>query len=417
MTAIEGEYRLRDLLDAVESLLGVLPPVLRVDQRRSDAAGEPTLVVVDLESPGATPPDGFTWTSWRGIGVGARSPKEARDALPRWIERRERGPTPLDPPWAIPGWSARAAAWMEDRLRDAGHPVTSPPRLVYSWGISVILCAPTAAGKHYLKCSAPIFAAEAILTSALAGITPELVTRVVAAEKAEGWLLMADHGDRVLGEQPARTWAGGLDALATIQRAWRGRTAELVAAGAPVRSVAALGDLLPGLADSEPLRSELGADLEVWNAAMPRFVAACGRLAELGPAPTLVHGDFHPWNVAVTDDRPLVFDWSDTAISHPFVDLAVYLTRTDDVAVRRDLRDAYLARWRDGIPAGELAEAAEVALLVGTLYQVECYARLLGSLEPEDRGGMNGAAGSWARAALDVLEHGIATQRPGHADG
>jgi len=54
---------------------------------------------------------------------------------------------------------------------------------------------------------------------------------------------------------------------------------------------------------------------------------------------------------------------------------------------------------------------------VGTLYQVECFARLLGSLKPAVRGGMNGAAGSWACAALDVLEHGIATQRPGHADG
>jgi len=53
----------------------------------------------------------------------------------------------------------------------------------------------------------------------------------------------------------------------------------------------------------------------------------------------------------------------------------------------------------------------------GNFWMVEMMIFLPPSIEPEDRGGMNGAAGWWARAALDVLEHGIATQRPGHADG
>jgi hypothetical protein len=65
----------------------------------------------------------------------------------------------------------------------------------------------------------------------------------------------------------------------------------------------------------------------------------------------------------------------------------------------------------------DLAEAGDLAILVGTLYQVESYVRLLSSLEPEDQGGMRGAAGSWARAAIDVLATGIDTRRPGHADG
>src|SRR4029079_16331543 len=155
-----------------------------------------------------------------------------------------------------------------------------------------------------------------------------------------------------------------------------------------------------------------------WDAAMPRFVAACRRLAELAPAPTLVHGDFHPWNVAATAARPLIFDWSDGAVSHPFTDLAVYLTRTRDKARRREMLATYLAQWADdGIPTAALEEAASLAFVVGSLYQVAVYDRLLTSLEPEDRGGMRGATGSWARGALDALERGIDTERPGHADG
>jgi len=78
----------------------------------------------------------------------------------------------------------------------------------------------------------------------------------------------------------------------------------------------------------------------------------------------------------------------------------------------------YLAPWADdGIPTAALEEAASLAFVVGSLYQVAVYDRLLTSLEPEDRGGMRGATGSWARGALDALERRIDTERPGHADG
>ena len=121
--------------------------------------------------------------------------------------------------------------------------------------------------------------------------------------------------------------------------------------------------------------------------------------------------------MAATPDGPRIFDWSDTAIAHPFLDLAVYATRPDDVAARRALRDAYLARWADVLPPADLAEAGELAIVVGTLYQVEAYIRILTGLDPDDRGGMTGAARSWALAAIDALRDGIALERPGHADG
>ena len=65
----------------------------------------------------------------------------------------------------------------------------------------------------------------------------------------------------------------------------------------------------------------------------------------------------------------------------------------------------------------DLAEAGELAIVVGTLYQVEAYIRMLNGLDPDDRGGLTGAARSWALAAIDALRDGIALQRSGHADG
>jgi serine/threonine protein kinase len=42
-----------------------------------------------------------------------------------------------------------------------------------------------------------------------------------------------------------------------------------------------------------------------------------------GPGPSLIHLDFHPENVMLTDDGPVVIDWSNTASGPPGADLAV----------------------------------------------------------------------------------------------
>ncbi|HET7072010.1 MAG TPA: phosphotransferase [Nocardioides sp.] len=73
------------------------------------------------------------------------------------------------------------------------------------------------------------------------------------------------------------------------------------------------------------------------------MVDSCRRLDAIGPGPTLVHGDFHPWNITFGPDATRVFDWTDAAVSHPFVDLATFVFRTRDLSVRRRLVDTCVA--------------------------------------------------------------------------
>ena len=307
---------------------------------------------------------------------------------------------------------------MLERMAELGCPATAPPRVVHLWGIAIVLRAESAAGSMFLKRSARIFAQEAAVTGLLAEATPDLVTHVAAVEPDEGWLLMYDHGGRALGERPPEAWTVGVDRLATIQQAWAARTGELSRAGAPLRPLDGLADAVGTFASRGAFASRLtAADRSAWDVAVPAFAAACRRLDELGPAPTLVHGDFHPWNVADGPDGPRIFDWTDAAISHPFTDLAVFATRPADVSIRRAIRDAYLAHWSDHLEPVALAEAGELAIVVGTVYQVDTYIRLVESLDPDDLWDLAPAAGSWARAAVDTLREGIDLTRPGHADG
>ena len=407
-----------DLLAAVEARLGSLPPVLRIVVGPLDDDGQSGSRLVDLDTIGPDAPGGFAWTDTDALDLATAAPTELHEAVRHAIGRHRDGPGPLDPPWSRPGWFDRASAWMTDRMAGLGSMATASPRVVYLWGISIVLRAESAAGPMYLKCSAPIFSQEARVTGLLAQVTPDLVTRVAGVEPDEGWLLMYDHGGRQLGEGPPESWTVALDLLATIQHAWTERTGELARAGAAVRPIAELADNVQRFSNRDVLAARLSADdRRAWDAAVPAFVAACRRLDELGPAPTLVHGDFHPWNVTDEPSGPRIFDWTDAAISHPFTDLAVYATRPDDVAIRRAMRDAYLARWSDHLDPAALTEAGELGIVVGTLYQVDSYLRILESLDPDDLWDLGPAVGSWARSAVAALSEGIALPQPGHADG
>ena len=212
---LDREFTTRACLTAIEALLGVPPRALRIDPRRRDADGDPTVVVVDLEAFGPDAPSPYEWTDWAALPLDSLEPPELRDAVPRWVGRRRLGPTVGDPPWSVPGWFDRASSWMVDRMAELRAPAFEPPRIVYLWGISIVLRAPSALGPMYLKCSAPLFHREAAVTAVLAEATPDLVTRVAAIEPDANWLLMFDHGDATLGDGPPGSWAPGLDALAT----------------------------------------------------------------------------------------------------------------------------------------------------------------------------------------------------------
>jgi aminoglycoside phosphotransferase (APT) family kinase protein len=110
----------------------------------------------------------------------------------------------------------------------------------------------------------------------------------------------------------------------------------------------------------------------------------------------------------------VVIDWSDSAIGHPFMDLATWLNRVEDPAARRPMLDAWLDAWADAGPRPVLQEAARLALVVGALHQVESYRRIVASLEPDADWGLAGGGPGYARWALAWLDDGLdATVRRG----
>ena len=95
-----------------------------------------------------------------------------------------------------------------------------------------------------------------------------------------------------------------------------------------------------------------------WHVRLPWLGPLCDRaeaigsmLAAAGEA-TVIHGEFTPHNVIVSDSRVVPVDWESTAVAFGEIDLAALVDKWPD-DVQRACTFAYArARWPDGPPTG-----------------------------------------------------------------
>ncbi len=415
--AVDGEPDTMAIIGAIARFLSDgHPPPLRIIPLTTPGT-RPGLALVELAPLAAPrdtrvpPPDSLTWRTLTPSLVASAEPALARPYLGRWLaELAGTAGGPDRPPWSRPGWLARASAWMADRLADIDSPLVAVPQIHALWGLSNVLRGETADGAFYLKACSPVFPTESAITRVLAESDPERLPRVVAVNETENWLLLGDLGSSFVGDAPVARWPDGLAAHAAIQRRWLGRTDDLARAGFERRGLAALASQIPALPELSvlaPLKPESRRRLE---ATIPRLLEACERLTAIGPPEAIVHGDLHPWNVADVDGRSIVFDWSDSCIGHPFLDLVTYVGRTRDAATRRACVDAYLAAWSNVLEPDELEEAVRLALPLGALHQVESYRRIADGVAEDDLWDMAEAAPSYAEQALAWLDQGLGAE-------
>jgi hypothetical protein len=371
------------------------------------ADGEVTLMV-EFDAGTAEPPAGWTWQSLDEEVVARLDPEASRAAVAAWLRERATGWSPRRPPWSHPGWFRRAATWMVEQMAANGRPPVGAPQQHQLWNLSVVLRCRSHGGDVFFKCSADVFRREAAVTQALAQRMPNLLPEVLAIDSAQGWMLMDDLAAAELGDQEESLWHKGVVAHARIQQSWRGRADELVGLGLPSRPLTEPAVQVEQMADDTALRERAPRDLrERWLATVPSLVESCLRLDEIGPGPTLVHGDFHPWNVVHGAGATRVFDWTDAAVSHPFVDLATYVFRSRNVSVRQRVVDAYVSAWSTEGSEESLREAAALGLVVGALYQVRSYCLLLPTLMG------SGADDDMAGADLDWMNRSLTRHQQG----
>jgi hypothetical protein len=275
---------------------------------------------------------------------------------------------PVNEPWEDPIWLAKAIAWADERLEQAGRPRTGEAEQVHVRPWSTVIRIPTAEGATFFKANAPDLRHEALVALLLARRVPERVPPLIADDLERGWLLMEDGGRRlrevIAEDRDMSRWNDVLDGAADIARAMEPDVGELLAAGVPDLRLAALPDRYAAVVERDGVEQR-------FREAIPRVREMAEELASYGVVETLQHDDLHDGQVFVRGDKQLILDWGDAVISHPFFTLSVTLEGVvawglDDVENSVDLDpliERYLARYDPERP--ELRNAVPVALRLG----------------------------------------------------
>jgi hypothetical protein len=390
------------ILAALRAADGAFAQVVNIQSLADDGKDLTTVALAETEPVDGGPPPGYEWVPVDRVTAAAVAP--VAPALHRRTRAVAMPATAASARWFQPGWINALNAWAHARLAALGRTVTAAPVVVHVGPIAAVVRFDTTAGSTFLKASIPFFAREATIAAALSVRTPGWVPDVVAADPAYG-TLMEEMGGEVLADHPEEAWGLGLRRLAELQLAWVAAPDVLLAADAQDRPIAALGQLV---AELEPIHAQLAAAepgvWPAWSAVADGLRERCASLAGSGLPDTLVHGDLHPGNINVRDGEALLFDWSDGAVSHPFVDLTCFLRRAETPTTRRQLVDAYLAVWAAGYEMERLEQALDDALVVGALYQVATYMALVPAMDLRDRWQFEAGPWRWLRFAIRPLE-------------
>lgn len=387
-TAGGGERLTNAARGAARRVAGLDGPLLQLygaDDAPGDDGAVALLAVLDAPAPEWTPPGGARWaplgTLPRNVPPALRP--RVSELLEEWGDQRP--VAALRASWARPGWYDRACAWITQRLTEAGRPPTGPIEQFTHWELSAVMRVETGGGRAWFKAVFPWFGHEPAVTALLSREQPGSVAPVIALDQTEGWLLLDDVGSEVVADHEEAD-AAAIQRLVQCQRRFVGRHDELRAVGCrerPFRALAAhLATVLADPVTREwiELSDRRVAELTTWVDAAAREVEG------LGFPDTLVHGDFHPENVALAPGGPMIFDWSDAAIAHPLVDAMTWSTWLDSAPERGDrawrcMTDA----WSDECPAA--AVEAHRRLLAGLAagYHTVSYGEIVARLEPPCR--------------------------------
>lgn len=381
--------------------------VLYLAHFQQDEAAKTTQSVFVLDNVGADVQNG-RWVNQQKLQTLQLAQPDHQRLIENSLQEWTTGQVPtLRPPWARRGWYGQAAAWIENSLQQAGHPLKKPLEIVRSWGLSYVMKAYTDDGTFFFKTVAPLplFVNEAITTSQLTQLFPQHVLARLAMDAERDWMLIPALEHVVGWEAPLSQRAEFLRQFARLQITAVSHINTLFAASLHDRRLDWTSAQIEPLLTNEQCQQALTPE-EVSELAnlVPFLQNLFVELANTPIPQTLVHGDLHGGNVGVQNGSFVFFDWTDACITHPFFDM-LDIFFEEDTAVQTELRDAYLAEWTEFAPMPQLLQIWQMAEIGAAVHHGLSYLHILLNLERHSWSDMGSMLPFWLRKILTLSKN------------
>jgi len=353
----------------------------------------------------ALPPNAV-WRPLEEILENRAMPSELHAGLVRWQPEFRSGIIPdLRAPWAIPGWHAEVERWIADQVVRLGRGPIHKIEPVKSWSISCVLKVVTETGTLYFKVprELPLFVNEGVVLSRLAALYPDRLPVPLAIEPEHGWMLLEDFGGQPGDDADLDKQARLMQDFARLQIDSSRKIEALLGAGCKDRRLDILLSQIEPLFDDELVLGLLTLEERVQlKPIAPRLRALIAELFSLPIPVALLHGDLHAGNAILRENSFLYFDWTDAAVSHPFIDM-IHIFMEEDQAKKTALQEAYLLPWEEIYPKVDVRRAWELAGALYGLYHAVSYQYIAHGIEELVRPELNFAF-HFLRKLLDGIK-------------
>ncbi|MGD6842522.1 aminoglycoside phosphotransferase family protein [Bacillus infantis] len=250
-------------------------------------------------------------------------------------------------PWFSPYWREEMEQWVRKKLRTERIDFEQ----IRSWERSALYRIISDEDRYYFKAVPKILRHEVTVSSFLWEAGIKYIPAVIAADDSKGWLLMKEARGELLGKAgKEQDWREALLALAKAQKLSVKEAGRLREAGVPVRPIAPV--VTSGLrpAAEALLKEGVISDGQFSRLAesLPEANLICSMLESPLVPLSLEHGDFFGGNIILEEGLPIIYDWSDSSLSHPFLSAAVFLSEAAELFSEEfvdELLKAYLCSW------------------------------------------------------------------------
>jgi hypothetical protein len=277
---------------------------------------------------------------------------------------------------------------------------TGNSELVLARPWSAIVRVPTSDGIAWFKEEPPVDEFEPPLTELLAQRRPDALPELIAWEGRR--MLTKDVGPRLRdlldAGEPAPSWEEILLLYAELQVEFMDVADRALELGTPDDRP----ELIPGR------YAALGGDhVEAVHDAAERLAGSL--------PPTLAHMEAHDGNIFVRDGRPVLIDWAEAVVTHPFLGpLQTLRGATERLGYEpgsprvERLRDVYLEPFNRFAPMTELRKLFAAGYLLHGVSRAELWRRTLEALPAEARGEYGQPVAAWL-AIIGELVDGTTT--------
>ena len=307
-------------------------------------------------------------------------------------------------PWDESGWQETVDAWIDSALTELGIERVGAADHFRRRPWAALARVSTAQGDLYFKADAPSEAYEPALAKWLAERRPDLVPDVLRIDADRGWLLTRHAGRSLrahIADPPeAAIWCDLLPLYAELQIELAASVGELFALGVPDSRPEVLAQVYEGVVSRWPAAT---------NAPLAEVARSVEGLGDTIPA-SLSHEELTDHNILLRDGAPIVIDWAEAVVEHPFCGLVnTFRGLVDRWGFEAGapelvaLRDAYLEPWTTFAPLSRLTELFELAYPLGMICRALSWDRLLAGLPARDRSQLQDFVPAWLEMAAEAL--------------